>query len=154
MPREKWFERSFDFTLPLDRFPSLLERLRGTPARLEERTRSLHPDVLTRRYNDHWSAQENVGHLLDLEPLWLRRPEKSFSSETEPCAADLTNRRTDESNHNAGHISALLTAFRAARNQLMQLLDRADDPILARAALHPRLRTPMRLIDHALFVAE
>ena len=154
MVREKWFERSFDFTLPLDRFPSLLERLRGTPARLEERTRSLHQDVLKRRYNDHWSAQENAGHLLDLEPLWLRRAEQFFAGDTELVAADLTNRRTHEANHNARHPSDLLTAFRAARSQLVQLLARADDSVLARTALHPRLRTPMRLIDHALFVAD
>jgi hypothetical protein len=38
-PHEKWFERSFDFTLPTSRFPSLIERLRGTSTRLEERKR-------------------------------------------------------------------------------------------------------------------
>ncbi|HEV8487586.1 MAG TPA: DinB family protein [Acidobacteriota bacterium] len=152
--REKWFERSFDFTLPLGRFPSLLERLRGTPARIEERTRSLSQDILTRRDNEHWSVQENVGHLLDLEPLWLRRAEQFFAGDTELVPADLTNRRTHEANHNARQLSDLLTAFRAARTQFMHLLARADDSILARTALHPRLRTSMRLIDLALFVAE
>jgi uncharacterized damage-inducible protein DinB len=154
MDREKWFERSFDFTLPLGRFPSLVERLRGTPARIEERTRFLPKDILTRRDNEHWSVQENVGHLLDLEPLWVRRADQFFVGDTELVPADLTNRRTHEANHNTHRLPDLLAAFRAARTQFMQLLTRADDLILARAALHPRLRTPMRLIDLALFVAE
>ncbi len=154
MEREKWFERSFDFTLPLSRFPALLERLRGTPARIEERTRSLPPDILTRRCEDRWSVQENVGHLLDLEPLWLRRAEQFFAGDASLIPADLTNRRTHEANHNARHLSDLLTAFRAARAEFMQILARADDAILARTALHPRLRTPMRLIDLVHFVAE
>ena len=154
MERERWFERAFDFTLPLGRFPSLLERLRGTPARIEERTRSLPRGILTSRYNDHWSVQENVGHLLDLEPLWLGRAEQFFAGDAELVPADLMNRRTHEANHNGCQLSDVLTTFRAARTQFMQLLARADDSILARTALHPRLRTPMRLIDLALFVAE
>lgn len=154
MAREKWFERSFDFNVPVDRFPSLLERLRGTPARLEERLRSLRPEVLTWSYHGHWSAQENAGHLLDLEPLWGRRAEQLFAGEAELVAADLTNRQTHEAGHNARHLSDLLKDFRSARSELVQLLTRADPAILARTALHPRLRTPMRLIDHAVFIAE
>jgi uncharacterized damage-inducible protein DinB len=151
---ETWFERTFDFALPPSRFPSILERLRGTPARLEERTRSLSRDVLTRRHNDHWSIQENVGHLLDLEPLWLRRVEQLFAGETELVPADLTNRRTHEAGHNGRSLSDLLRDFRAARTQLVLQLSRADDEMLTRSALHPRLRRPMRLVDLALFVAE
>lgn len=154
MTREPWFERSFDFTLPVERFPSVLERLRGTPARLEERIRSLLPEVLTRRHDDRWSIQENVGHLLDLEPLWLRRAEQIFAGETGLAEADLTNRRTHEANHNARRLADLLAAFRAARATLVRLLERADDETLARAARHPRLGSPMRLIDLAVFVAE
>lgn len=154
MELEKWFERSFDFTLPPSRFPSLLERLRGTPARLAERTRCLSSDVATRRYKNRWSIQENVGHLLDLEPLWLRRAEQFVGGETELVAADLTNRRTHEANHNARPLSELLLGFHDARRDLVKLLTQADAAVLLRTAIHPRLRAPMRLIDHALFVAD
>lgn|GEM_PF-5393098 len=44
---QKWFERTWEFTLPPSRFPCVLERLRGAPDRLGERTRgvggALHP---------------------------------------------------------------------------------------------------------------
>lgn len=154
MQREKWFARSFDFTVPPSLFPNIVERLRGTPARLEDRTRVLAVEVLTRRDGEHWSIQENVGHLLDLEPLWLRRAEQFFAGEAEMVPADLTNRQTHEANHNARRLTDLLEQFRGARGQLVHLLARADEATIVRTARHPRLGTPLRLIDLALFVAE
>lgn len=154
MGSEKWFQRSFDFALPVSRFPSLRERLRGTPARLDERTRSTPGDVLTRAHDGHWSAQENVGHLIDLEPLWLRRAEQYFANESELVPTDLANRRTTDANHNARRLEDLLAEFRAERGKLLRLLGTADDSVLARTAMHPRLGRRMRLIDLAEFVAD
>jgi uncharacterized damage-inducible protein DinB len=154
MNGEKWFERSFDFTVPVSRFPGVRERLWGMPARLEERIRSLPPEALIRRDNDRWSIQENVGHLLDLEPLWLCRAEQLFAGETELAAADLTNRRTHEAAHHDRAMADLLVQFRDARTRLVELLKAADGEMVARTARHPRLGTPMRLIDLAIFVAE
>jgi hypothetical protein len=45
MNRTKWVEREFEFNLPVGVFPSVLERLRGTPARVEELTRGLAPEL-------------------------------------------------------------------------------------------------------------
>jgi uncharacterized damage-inducible protein DinB len=154
VPRQKWFERSFDFTAPSSHFPLVLERLRGTPVRLEERTVGIDPEVLTRRDEDRWSIQENVGHLLDLEPLWLQRARQVLAGEAELVPAELTNRRTHEANHNARDLTDLLRSFRAARTELVGLLTAADEAAIVRSALHPRLQTPMRLIDLAFFVAE
>ena len=151
---EQWFQRSFDFTLPIDRFPSLLERLRGTPARLEERTHSLPLESLTRAHEGRWSIQENIGHLVDLEPLWTRRAQQIFANEAELAATDLANRRTHEAGHNARAVDDILADFRRLRAQFVGLLRGANASVLARTALHPRLRTPMRLIDLAVFVAD
>src|SRR6476469_3684649 len=65
-----WFERTFEFTFPVEQYLNLCIRLRGTPARLEEIVRGVPRDVLIHRAGDKWSAQEHAGHLLDLEPLW------------------------------------------------------------------------------------
>jgi uncharacterized damage-inducible protein DinB len=154
METEKWFQRSFEFALPASRFPNLLERLRGTPARLDERTRDLPPERLTRVHPGRWSAQENVGHLLDLEALWLRRAKQYFAAERELAPADLTNRATADANHNARNVDDLLSGFRSARMELVRLLTNADDTIVTRTAVHPRLKRELRLIDHMEFVAE
>ena len=154
METEKWFQRSFEFALPASRFPSLLERIRGTPARLEDRTRDIPAERLTRAHPDRWSAQENIGHLLDLEPLWLGRAMQYFAAERELVPADLTNRATTDANHNARNVDDLLSGFRTARMELVRLLTNADDTIMMRTAVHPRLKRELRLIDHMEFVAE
>jgi hypothetical protein len=69
MVRRVWFNRRFQLGLPAEALPDILERLRGTPARLEERLRGVPTSQLTARSEESWSIQENVGHLLDLEPL-------------------------------------------------------------------------------------
>jgi len=151
---QRWFERKFAFDLPLSLFPNVLERLRGSPARLEERVRSLPPAALTTRFRAGWSIQENVGHLRDLEPLWIRRAEQLLAGESELAVADLTNRGTDEANHNAASLDNLLKEFRSLRLRFVSLLEWADASMHGRTARHPRLGTPMRLIDVAFFTAE
>lgn len=152
--KQPWFERTFPTGLPTEVFPLVIERLRGGPARLEERVTALPAAVLTRRSGNTWSIQENAGHLLDLEPLWLERVEDFFAQREELTVADLTNRKTWEANHNAAELTGLLRGFRQARGSLLTRLAAADAAALTRTALHPRLRVPMNLVDHAFFVAE
>lgn len=121
---------------------------------MEERLGPLTAAVLTRRSGNTWSIQENAGHLLDLEPLWLARVEDLLARRPEMTPADLTNRRTHEANHNAAPLAALLRGFRQARAVLLHRLEAVDDAALAYTAPHPRLRVPMSLVDHAFFVAE
>lgn len=135
-------------------FPLVVERLRGTPPRLEDRLKSVLPTVLTRRSGDTWSIQENAGHLLDLEPLWLQRMDDLLARRDEMTPADLTNRRTHEANHNAASLNALLIGFRNARQLLVSRLEMVDTSAVLHTALHPRLRVPMNLSDHVFFVAE
>jgi hypothetical protein len=68
-----WFERKFESSFPVELLPNLCARLRGTPARLEEVLRGRSYTILIGKAQLKWSAQENAGHLLDLEPLWLAR---------------------------------------------------------------------------------
>ena len=151
---EIWFDRKFDFDFPVDRFPLVVERLRGTPARLEELVSSLPPDILSVRVEETWSIKENVGHLVDLEPLWSGRIEDFLAGKSSLRPAELTNRLTHEANHNLSPIQDLLDAFRSARMKMVHRLDRATIQDAAITALHPRLNQPMRLIDSAFFTAE
>jgi uncharacterized damage-inducible protein DinB len=149
-----WFERKFEFSFPVELAPNLRARLRGTPARLEDILRGLSHDLLVRKPEGKWSAQEQLGHLLDLEPLWMARVRDYVAAAKQLTAADLTNRKTHEANHNARPLDQLLTEFRAAREELLKQVDELDASLLTRAIPHPRLRTPMRLVDHLYFAAE
>jgi len=151
---QKWFDRKFDLSFPVELYPNILVRLRGTPARLEELVSAYSRETLTGQYDGTWSIQENAGHLLDLEPLWLSRLDDFASGIETLRAADLSNRKTHEANHNARNVQEILVGFRKARRQLLERAQTLDPKMYSRTALHPRLKTPMRLVDHFYFVAE
>lgn len=154
MSTERWFDRTFTFDLPLSMAPNVVERLRGTPARAEELTGGVSARRLTARIDDRWSAQENVGHLLDLERLWLQRVDDIVAGRPRLSPADLQNRATAEADHNARELGAVLTELRAARGRFVAALESMNRELWARSSLHPRLESPMRTIDLAFFVAE
>lgn len=149
-----WFERRFKFDLPLWMYPNVLERLRGTPARLEDRLLNLPRELLIRRDGDKWSIQEHAGHLLDLEALETVRLEDYAAGRETLTPADLQNRKTYEAGHNSKEIREILTAFRAERTEFVARLEALDAEFLERSAIHPRLKTSMRVIDLAFFKAE
>jgi uncharacterized damage-inducible protein DinB len=149
-----WFERKFDFSFPAELFPNLCIRLRGTPPRLEEIVRAHSHERLVQKPEQKWSPQEHAGHLLDLEPLWLARVNDYMTAAVELTHADLTNRKTHEAQHNARPIEEILSAFRSARSELMNRIGQLDSALFVRTIPHPRLKTPLRLVDHLCFVAE
>jgi uncharacterized damage-inducible protein DinB len=154
MRQTKWFDRKFDFDTIQNTFPSIMERLSGTPARLEEKFQSIPPAILTIKFDNTWSIKENLGHLADLEPLWQGRLHDIQTGQKELRPTDLLNRNTDLANHNDTPLTELLANFRAIRQQTMKLLEQVDEATVFKSALHPRLKTPMRTMDLFLFVAE
>lgn len=137
-----------------DAIPGIVERLRGTVLRLEERTNGLTPDVLTARSEGRWSIQEHAGHLADLENLWLGRLDDFEQEGTVLREADLQNRATWEADHNARALGDVIERFRALRERLVARVSSMTEGELARMAIHPRLRQPMTVADHCFFVAE
>src|ERR1051325_3569278 len=140
---QKWFDRKFDLTFPVELYPNILTRLRGTPARLEELIRAYSPKTLTNQQDGTWSIQENTGHLLDLEPLWLSRLDDFVSGVETLPPADLSNRTTHQANHNASDVQDILRQFRKARALLVERAENFDTAMYSRAALHPRPKTPL-----------
>jgi uncharacterized damage-inducible protein DinB len=152
--RTKWIDHKFTFDFPVGHFPGILERLRGTPARIEELVAGLNERRLTDRGDGPWSIKEHAGHLVTTEELFSGRLDDFLAGAATLRPADMTNRRTNEADYNQRAIADILSAFRSARLQLVTRLETVDDPTAARAALHPRLNTPMRLVDMVYFAAE
>ena len=152
--RIKWTDRKFNFDFPAGLYPEMIERVRGTPARLEEHTRSLASEILRRRDGERWSIQENAGHLLDLESLVAQRLDEYLAGATSLHAADMTNRKTYDAHHNEVAITRILQAFREQRLGLVARLDALEPDVFSRAAHHPRLNVSMRLVDMLFFQAE
>ena len=150
----KWGDRSFQFTFPVEVYPEMIERLRGTPARLEDRLKEIDPQLVTKRDGERWSMQENAGHLLDLETLVSRRLDEYLAGATTLHAADMSNRKTYEADHNRVSMYDILTNFRRERTILVERLEALPANTFSRLAHHPRLNVPMRLVDMLFFQAE
>jgi len=154
MKQVKWFDRTFDFNIAENVFPSILERLEGTPIRIEEKCRTIPVDFLSVRIDNAWSIKENIGHLADLEALWQGRLEDIVNEHPEMRAADLQNNKTELANHNGQALAELEKAFRQLRLQTLTMLEKINANDFSKSSFHPRLKKPMRIIDHFLFVAE
>lgn len=154
VPRTKWVEREFSFDFPLGLYACVVERVRGVPARLEDLLKGLPPELLTRRDGGRWSMQEHAGHLLDLEELGLGRLDDFEAGRDTLRAADMTNRKTYEADHNSAAVEEILGPLRREREEFVRRLDSYDEAFVARTAVHPRLQKPMRVIDLAYFIAE
>jgi len=155
MTKWPWIERKFCFDFPVTKWPDLLERVRGTPARIEERVAGLSREILTRRRDGKgWSIQENIGHLIDLGYLPVRRIEQILAGDESLIAADMENRATREADHHARDIGELLSTFRRDRAELVDLIESLSEEDWSRSGVHPRLKTPMRIVDIAYFDAE
>jgi uncharacterized damage-inducible protein DinB len=150
-----WFDRKFQFTFPVELWPNVCMRLRGTPVRLEELLQGRPHDLLTRRPQpEKWSIQEHAGHLADLEPLWSARVEDYPKGSQQLSVADLSNRGTEAARHNERDLKQILRNFRQARLQMVERVEKLDPTQQPHAIPHPRLQQPMRLVDHLYFVAE
>ncbi len=154
MKQPLWFDRKFDFSFTQNIFPVIIERLSGTPARLEEKVAGLSESLMIQKPENAWSIKENIGHLHDLEPLWAGRLHDILAKETYLRPTDLANTKTTEANHNATSRIDLLSQFRLARMQTIRKLEALTEEQIYFTALHPRLKTPMRTMDLFLFVAE
>ncbi len=152
--RIKWTDRRFNFDFPAGIYPEMIERIRGTPARLEDLLAGLPRETLTAQVDGRWSMQENAGHLLDLESLVSQRSDEYLAGNAALHAADMSNRKTYEASHNDVPVESILKAFRTTRHAIVNRLESFDDDIFARSALHPRLNVPMRLVDMLFFQAE
>jgi uncharacterized damage-inducible protein DinB len=149
-----WLDYEWSFTAPVGLFRPLCERLRGTPARLEELLRGGPPGAAERQEADRWSIQEHAGHLCLVERLWDTRFRELLRGETALAPADMSNAATEAARLNEGPLSQVLGRFRSARAETLELLDSLKLEDAARVAHHPRLGVAMRLVDLCTFAAE
>jgi uncharacterized damage-inducible protein DinB len=149
-----WLEYRWSFEFPAGMYRAVLERLRGTPARLEELVRDARPAALIRRQPGKWSAQGHAGHLWTMESLWQARIREFLRGATALTPADMSNRATDAAEYDERPLAEILAGFRTVRSETVAWLEPLTLDDAARVAHHPRLDRPMRLVDLCFFVAE
>ncbi len=152
--RQKWVDHVFCTNIDIGWTENVLVRLRDTEIRLVHYTADLSDRELSNVGSSHWNIKEHIGHLTDLESLWVNRLEQ-FASKTEVLvAADMSNKKTNAANHNDQMISDLLNEFSKRRAQTIQYFESLEDEIQQHTAKHPRLNVLMRPVDLLFFIAE
>lgn len=149
-----WIKREVSFDQPIDVFPVLLERLRGTAARAKELIAGVSDEVLATRPHGKWSVKDHLGHLVDLQPLDEQRLREFLECTPVLSPADISNRATEVGNHREKPVAQILAQLRCGREELACKLDALTEEQIGISAVHPRLQKPMRLMDWVYFVAE
>ena len=146
--KENWLEKQFDFDFPASKYVEFLQFLRETPEKLEGLVKSLSNEVLIRRDEDSWSIQENAGHFLTVESLFLGRLDDYENNAPVLRPARFEDNPTDKANFNEKDLQWILDQFRDQRGIYVNRLEAFEKSIL-----HPRLNKPMRLCDMLSFHA-
>lgn len=152
--RQRWFDRSFELGTSPRMLPDIIERLRGTHLRLAERVGGVSPTDVTHRPGGAWSIQEHVGHLADLEPLWLGRLSDLEAGLDELRPTDLENSGTWDADHNARPMELVLSDFRERRAEIIDRVENMSADQLSVGAIHTRLGQPMTAVDLCFFAAD
>ena len=149
-----WKERHFEFSMPVSMFPNVLERLRGTPARLEDLLKNVKPTILSRRDGNSWSIKEIIGHLMLTETLLLGRIEDFVQRLDRLRPVDQGSQKNSLPEYNEREIGSILEEYRQAREQYVTRLEALSDDDLNHPAEHPGLKQTMRIVDQMSFAAE
>jgi uncharacterized damage-inducible protein DinB len=152
--RMKWTERKFSFGIPPGWMPNTIERLIGIAPRLRDLANSISEDQAQIRFDNKWSIKEHIGHLSDLEELWIQRVKDFTEKRTVLTAADMSNAATEKADHSSRSMQELLQVFLSKRNQYIAMLRKMDTETQEFQSLHPRLQIQVRMVDMAFFAAE
>ncbi len=152
--KQKWVKRKFEFDFPASEYVHFLDFLKQTPAKLEAIIKSTPKEFLTKRESDTWSIQENAGHLLTVDSLFVGRLDDYLANAEILRAADVSGGRTNRADYNSKNIDDILQKFKLIRQEYINRLEQLEPEDFEKIAQHPRLDKPMRLCDMLHFQQE
>jgi uncharacterized damage-inducible protein DinB len=150
----KWIDRKFEFDFPVDVYTELIDRLDSTPDRLNVLVADLPREVLVQKSSGNWSIQENAGHLITVENLFLGRLDDYESGSKELRPARVDGSRTNDVAYNEWQIEKILSEFKSKRAHYLTRLKNHKPEFFGKVSWHPRLAKPMRVCDMLYFQAE
>lgn len=149
-----WASRTIPHGRAVEELPQLLERVRGTPARLHDLFLGRAPEVLHTRPSGKWSAVGHVAHLLIVQQLFHARVEDFLALRPQLCDIDLSGQESRIEQHEQRGFGDLLEEFRLERQLFIHTLTTAEPNVHRHVALHPCAQRPMRPVDMLLWIAE
>lgn len=151
---QKWVDKNFEFNFPVEEYINLLLELERTISKVQELVGELPEPLLKRKTIEHWSIQENVGHLYNADQLFIGRLEDYKNGLKTLRPADLSGKKTDTADYNSENISNIMKSFQDRRTGYVNQLKELDEDMFAKISFHPRLEKDMRLVDMLQFQVE
>ncbi len=152
--KQKWVKRKFEFDFPAAEYIDFLQFLKQTPEKLEALINSTSKDFLAKKDGAAWSIQENAGHLLSVDSLFVGRLDDYISNAEVLRPADVSGARTNRVDYNEKSIEDILQKFKLVRREYVDRLELLEPEEFEKIAHHPRLDKPMRLCDMLYFQHE
>ena len=122
MKQTPWLDRNFDFKRDAGAWPVIVCRIQGTAPRLHALVSGLSDAHTSGQLEGKWSIKDHIGHLTDLEALWLGRLQ-DFNANLEVLRpADMSNAATHKADHSSVSLIRLLSDFETQRAQLVEAL--------------------------------
>lgn len=149
-----WSDRSLAFGKGLEELPVLLERVRGTAARLVALTAQIPRERLILRPYGSWSVAEHIGHLIHLQDRLEERVDDFAARRSELCGIDLSDQGPVLARHRLQELGDLIEEFRLKREYFVRRIEELDPGALRHRAYHRCRKISMSPVDMVLFVAE
>jgi uncharacterized damage-inducible protein DinB len=152
--RELWVDHKFNLGLDKGWTPNIMSRIKDCEIRILHHCASMNDDELSARHDSKWSIKEHIGHLIDLEQLWIDRFIQLEKLNPELVAADMANKKTKNANHNNYTLEELLNEFQAGRKGLVDTFNGLSETTHDHSSYHARLGVLMKPVDLLFFIAE
>lgn len=149
-----WSQRQLPFGKGADEFPNLIERLRGTPARVADLLSNQSIERLVLRVQGRWCAMEHVAHLLLLDQRFHARIDDFLALRPTLCRIELGDQHHWLELTRSRHPGDLLEEYRLTRLDLVRRTSALQGHFLQHKAVHPCLGSAYTPVDMALWIAE
>ena len=100
-----------------------IAKLAAFPVRIETLVAPLNATQLTfRPHHNEWSIQEHIGHLIDIDCIYMERIALIRAKEHQPFALFSIDGMHQHGNYQAQSIDALMTLLHATRSEMVCVL--------------------------------
>jgi len=159
-----WAEKTVKRSYVLADVTTLIARVSGAPARLEDALRSVEERYVRARTPVRnaeqelrpalrWSPLDHAGHLLDVDELHSQRI-KDFLNELETLSVLDEAEISEDKRYNRQPLTPILQRFRVSRSTLANVLFGLPESAFEKESVYPRTGERIRLLDYVEIIAE
>lgn len=132
----------------------LLERIRGTHARMADLLRDQPLERLHLRVQGRWSVLEHTAHLIALQDRFEPRVDDFEEQRRSLCAIRMDGQDSELGLQRVRRLGDVLEEFKLKRLAFSRRVEGFGQAVQEHIALHPCKGQPMRAVDMLLWLAE